>query len=173
LEKAGAKKKPRFHNTILPAEFVPSAEDCFKNEETAKNLQVEYVIDFASCVGALLYLPYTRLDITYAVVKLGKFTRCPGVNHMEEILHLLQYLRDNMYLGLRFFSDINMSPVTRFLSSNRISLDNPLITFSDSSWNDYIDTGRSTGCFMIIYMGGVVEHSINVPDPVALSSAEA
>ncbi len=26
---------------------------------------------------------------------------------------------------------------------------------------------------MIIYMGGVVEHSSNMPDPVALSSAEA
>jgi hypothetical protein len=38
-------------------------------------------------------------------------------------------------------------------------LDNPLIAFSDSSWNDDIDTGRSTGCFMIIYMGGVEEHS--------------
>ena len=66
-----------------------------------------------------------------------------------------------------------MSPITRLLSSNGISLDYPFITFSDSSWNDDIDTGRSTGCFMIIYMGGVVEHSINVPDPVALSSAEA
>jgi hypothetical protein len=75
----GAKKKPRFHNTILPAEFVPSAEDCSKDEETAKNLQVEYGIDFASCVGALLYLSYTRPDITYAVVKLVKFTRCPRI----------------------------------------------------------------------------------------------
>ncbi len=59
LEKAGAKKKPRFHSTILPAEFVPSAEDCSKDEETAKTLQEEYGIDFASCVGALLYLSYT------------------------------------------------------------------------------------------------------------------
>jgi hypothetical protein len=66
-----------------------------------------------------------------------------------------------------------MSPVTRLLSSNGISLDNPLIAFSDSSWNDDIDTGRSTGCFIIIYMGGVVDHSSNMPDPVALSSAEA
>jgi hypothetical protein len=104
LEKAGAKKKHRFHNTILPAEFVPSAEDCYKNEVTAKakNLKVEYGIEFASSVGALLYLLYTRPDITYAVVKLAKFTRCPGVNHMEALLHLLRYLRDNMYLGLRF-----------------------------------------------------------------------
>ncbi len=45
--------------------------------------------------------------------------------------------------------------------------------FTDSSWNDDVDTGRSSGCFMIIYMGGVVEHSSNMPDPVALSSAEA
>ncbi len=47
LEKAGAKKKPRFHFTILPAEFVTSVEDCSKDEETAKTLQEEYGIDFA------------------------------------------------------------------------------------------------------------------------------
>jgi hypothetical protein len=66
-----------------------------------------------------------------------------------------------------------MSPITRLLSSNGISLDNPLIASSDSSWNDDIDTGRSKGYFMIIYMGVVVEHSSNMPGPVALSSAEA
>jgi hypothetical protein len=173
LEKAGAKKKPRFHSTILPADFVPSAEDCSKDEESAKTLQEEYGIDFASCVGALLYLSYTRPDITYAVVKFAKYTRRPGVVHMEALLHLLRYLRDNMYLGLKFYSDITMSPITRLLSSNGNSLDNPLCTFTDSSWNDDIDTGRSSGCFMIFYMGGVVEHSSNMPDPVALSSAEA
>jgi hypothetical protein len=54
-----------------------------------------------------------------------------------------------------------------------IFFDNPLCTFSNSSWNDDIDTDRSLGCFMIFYMGGVVEHSIYMPDPVALSSAEA
>jgi hypothetical protein len=87
LEKAGAKKKSRFHITILPAEFVPNAENCSKDEETAKNLQVGYGIDFASCVGLLLYLSYTRPDISYAVVKLAKFTS-PGVNHMKALLHL-------------------------------------------------------------------------------------
>jgi hypothetical protein len=42
-------------------------EDCSKNEEAAKTLQEEYGIDFASCVGALLYLSYTRPDILYAL----------------------------------------------------------------------------------------------------------
>ncbi len=166
-EKAGAEKKPRFHSTILPAEVVPSVEDCSKDEETAKTLQEEYGIVFASCVGALLYLSYTRPDIAYAVVKFAKYTRHPGVAHMEALLPLLRYLRDNMYLG------ITMSPITRLLSSNETSLYNPLCTFTDSSWNDGTDTGRSSGCFMIFYMGSVVEHSSNIPDPVALSSAEA
>jgi hypothetical protein len=58
LEKAGAKKKPRFHSTILPAEFVPNVEDCSKDEETAKTLQKENGIDYASFVGDLLYLKY-------------------------------------------------------------------------------------------------------------------
>ena len=66
-----------------------------------------------------------------------------------------------------------MSPITRLLSSNGNSLDNPLCTFTDSSWNDDTDTGRSSGCFMFFYMGGVVECNSNMPDPVALSSAEA
>ncbi len=55
LKKPGAKKKPRFFSTILPAEFVPSVEDCFKDEETDKTLQEEYGVDYACCVGALLY----------------------------------------------------------------------------------------------------------------------
>ncbi len=125
-------------------------EDCSKDEEAAKTLQEEYGIDFASCVGALLYLSYTRPDITYTVVKFAKNTRHPGVAHMEALLYLLRYLRDDMYLGLKFYSDITMSPIPRLSSS---SLDNPLCTFTDSAWNDDIDTGRSSGYFMIFYMG--------------------
>jgi hypothetical protein len=62
-----------------------------------------------------VYLSYTRPDITYAVVKFAKYTRCPGVAHMEALLNLLRYLSDNMYLGLKFCSDITMSPITRLL----------------------------------------------------------
>jgi hypothetical protein len=51
--------------------------------------------------------------------------------------------------------------------------DQQLIVMSDSSWNDDVDTGRSTGCFLIFYMGGVIDHSSNMPDPVVLSFAEA
>ena len=47
------------------------------------------------------------------------------------------------------------------------------MSFSDSSWQDCPDTGRSTGAYIIYYQGGPIDHSTNVPGPVAQSSAES
>lgn len=44
---------------------------------------------------------------------------------------------------------------------------------SDASWNDDADMSRSTGCFLIFLMGGLVDCSSNMPNPMALSSPEA
>ena len=45
--------------------------------------------------------------------------------------------------------------------------------FSDSSWQDCPDTGRSTGAYMIFYQGGPIDHVTYVPGPVAQSSSES
>ena len=45
--------------------------------------------------------------------------------------------------------------------------------FSDSSWKDFPDTGRSTGEYIIFYQGGPIDHGTHVPGPVAQSSAES
>ena len=45
--------------------------------------------------------------------------------------------------------------------------------FSDSSWKDCPDTGRSTGAYIIFYQVGSIDHSTHVPGPVAQSSAES
>ena len=45
--------------------------------------------------------------------------------------------------------------------------------FSDSSWRDFPDTGRSTGANIIFYQGGPIYHGTYVPGPVAQSSAES
>jgi hypothetical protein len=136
-------------------------------------LQSEYNIDFASCVGSLIYLGMTCVDISYAVNKMVKYTRRLGRKHFEVLIHLLRYLRDNSYLGLRYYSDINESPLTGMLTGQNIKEKQLFYGFSNSSWNNDQDSGRSTGCFIITYMGGVVDHSFNLPDPVALLPAEA
>ena len=38
--------------------------------------------------------------------------------------------------------------------------------FSDSSWQDFPDTGRSTGAYIILYQGGPIDHVTHVPVPV-------
>jgi hypothetical protein len=115
----------------------------------------------------------TRCDIVYAVNKLAKFTRQPGRNHFEALLYLLRYLRDNALLGIKFYSNLSRAPLVAMLKSQEIEQTQAFFGFSDFSWNDDADTGRSTGCFIITYMGRIVDHSSNMPDPVALSSAEA
>ena len=47
------------------------------------------------------------------------------------------------------------------------------MAFSDSSWQDFTDTGRSTGSYIIYYQGGPIDHGTHVPGPVAPSSAES
>jgi hypothetical protein len=173
LDVAGAPKVNRVHSTPLPLEFIPTSDDCSKDETAAKILEGEYNLDFASCIGSLIYLGMTRCDIVHAVNKLAKYTRIPGKNHFEALLHVLRYLRDNTLLGIKFYSELSQAPLVAMLRGQQIEQVHPFFGFSDSSWNDDADTGRSTGCFIIIYMGGIVDHSSNMPEPVALSSAEA
>eukprot|EP00590_Aulacoseira_subarctica_P011990 CAMPEP_0172438678 /NCGR_PEP_ID=MMETSP1064-20121228/72925_1 /TAXON_ID=202472 /ORGANISM="Aulacoseira subarctica , Strain CCAP 1002/5" /LENGTH=108 /DNA_ID=CAMNT_0013187245 /DNA_START=574 /DNA_END=900 /DNA_ORIENTATION=+ len=107
---------------------------------------------------------------------MAKFTRRPGRNHFNALVHVLRYLRDHAYLGVTFYSDLERSPIHLMLKNSESvpELANELFfTFSDSSWNDDVDTGRSTGCYLISYMRGIVDHSSNMPDHVAMSSAEA
>jgi hypothetical protein len=75
LETAGCPKVLRHHTTPLPSGFIPTCDDCSSTEHVAQELPSEYNIDFASCVGSLIYLSMTRTDIIYAVNKLAKYAR--------------------------------------------------------------------------------------------------
>jgi hypothetical protein len=173
LDSVGCKNVSRKHTIPLPCDFVPTSEDCSESEDNAALLVEEYKLDYASCIGSLIYLSQTRTDIIFAVNKLARYMRKPGKAHFDALVHLLRYLRDNNNYGVRFFSDYSSSPLYQHLNAHGLPTDQLLVSMSDSSWNDDVDTGRSTGCFLIFYMGGVVDHSSNMPDPVALSSAEA
>ena len=45
--------------------------------------------------------------------------------------------------------------------------------FSDSSWQDFPETGRIIGAYTIFYQGGPLDHGTHVPGPVAQSIAES
>jgi len=173
LDTTGCARNIRHHDTPLPSGFIPTSDDCSGTEAECVEISTAFNIDFASCIGSLIYLSMTRTDIIFAVNKLAKYTRKPGKVHFEALIHLLRYLRDNSLYGIWFYSVIEESPIYQMLTAQSIAEKHFLFGFMDSSWNDDQDSGRSTGCFVIIYMGGIVDHSSNMPDPVALSSAEA
>jgi hypothetical protein len=173
LDSVGCPKNNSLVSTPLPFPFLPSSDDCSVDENAVAKLEEEYNIEYASCIGSLIYLTMTRTGILFAVNKLAKFSRSPGRVHFDVLIHLLRYLRDNVYLGIKFYSNFMEAPLLKSLSSQNIEQHHPFFCFSDSSWNDDPDTGRSTGCFIITYMGRVVDHSSNMPNPVALSSTES
>ena len=68
---------------------------------------------------------------------------------------------------------LNDATVTGILRQANIKTENHLMDFSDSSWQDCPDTGRSTGAYNIFYQGGPINHGRHVTGPVAQSSAES
>ena len=62
---------------------------------------------------------------------------------------------------------MNDKPVYDLLRQAIIKTENQLMDFSDSSWQDFPDTGRITGSYIIFYQGGMIDHGTHVPGPVA------
>ena len=75
-------------------------------------------------------------------------------------------------MGLKYYADLNDAPATDLLRQANIKTKNHLMDFSVSSWQDFPDTGRSTGAYIIFYQGVPIDHGTHVPGPVAQSSAE-
>ena len=72
---------------------------------------------------------------------------------------------------MKYYADINDAPVSDLLKQDSIKTENHLMDFYDSSWQDFLDTGRSTGAYTIFYQGGPVDHVTQVTGLVAQSSA--
>ena len=111
------------------------------------------------------------MDLSFAVHKLAKFSANPGKVYLEGLVHLLRYIRENKTLGLKYYAGLNDAPVTDLLRQSNIKTKNHLMAFSDFSWRDFPDTGRSTGEYIIFYQVGPIDHGTHVPGPVEQSSA--
>ena len=167
----------KLKDSPLPSTFVPSKKDCPVTDEQTKEIKIRFGnINFRSIIGALLYVSCcTRPDISYAVNKLAKYATNPGISHFRAIIHLIGFIKSTSNKRIKFFKNFTKSPLYKILIENNI-LDitaEGAITFSDSSWNDCIDTGRSTGGYISSLQGGVVDYGSHLPVPVAMSSGEA
>lgn len=102
--------------------MVPSVKLYIKDGELLPNAEV-----YRRLIGKLLYLTFTRPDITFAVHKLCQFTSSPRAPHLHAAYKVLHYLKGTVGLGL-FYSACS---------------DFKLSAFSDVDWNLCPDTRRT------------------------------
>jgi hypothetical protein len=87
LDSVGCKNVSRKHTIPLPSDFISTSKDCSESEEKATILGEEYKLDYASCIGSLIYLSQTRTDILFAVNRLAHYMRKPGKVHYDALIH--------------------------------------------------------------------------------------
>ena len=74
-------------------------------------------------------------------------------------------------MGLNYYADMRDATLSDLLRQASINTENQLMAFYDYSWQDFPDTGISTGAYMIFYQGGKLDHGTHVPGPVSQSIA--
>ena len=86
--------------------------DATTRDGKVEKLPREFNIHHRSCIVSLIYLVSTRVDLSFEVHKLEKFSSNPGKVHFEGLVHLLRYIKDNKTLGLNYYSDMKYEPLS-------------------------------------------------------------
>ena len=167
LETVTVKVITNVYKTTLPAEMIFTKEYVSTSDEQVEKLTGEYNIHYRSFIGSLIYILSTRLDLSFAVHKLSKFSANPGKVHFEALIYLLRYIRDNKTLGLKYYADLNYAPVTDILRQANIKTNNHLMAFSDSSLQDCPDTGIIKVAYNIFYQCSPIDRVTHVPGSVS------
>ena len=70
LYTATVKVSNKFYKTTLPSDMIFTKEDVSTSDEQIEKLTREYNIHYRSCIGSLICLLSTRVDLSFAVHKL-------------------------------------------------------------------------------------------------------
>ena len=101
LDNFTIKVRTKFYKTILPDDMIFTKEDVSTSEEQVEKLTREFNLHYRAYTGSFIHLLSTRVDLSFAVHKLAKFSSKYGKVHFEGLIHLLIYIRDNNTLGLK------------------------------------------------------------------------
>ncbi|KAL0403961.1 UNVERIFIED_CONTAM: Retrovirus-related Pol polyprotein from transposon RE2 [Sesamum radiatum] len=108
-------------------------------------------------VGRLLYLGFTRPDVSFAVQQFSQFLQRPRSSHWTAALHVLRYLKGSSSLGLFFPSHNTLQPSV----------------FTDASWASCPDSRLSITGFCIFLGSSLISWKSKKQATVSRSSAEA
>ena len=90
LDTATVKASTNFYKTTLPSATIFTKDDTYTSYEQVEKLTREFNIHYRACIGTLIDLLSTRVDLSFAVHKLAKFSANPGKVHFKVLVHLLR-----------------------------------------------------------------------------------
>ena len=154
LENAKPAPNPVINDTIQFPILEP-------DEKSGALLTTDGQVKYQSIIGALLYASnMSRIDITYVVNILARYTHAPYEAHLQAAMHVLRYLKGTASLGLMF----------RRLKD---PTDDKVITaYADASYaND--TTRKSISGIIVKLYGNVVVWYSKRQSTTALSTTEA
>ena len=73
LDTATVKASKFFYNTTLPFGMIHTKADASTSDEQVEKLTREFNINHRACIGSLIYLLSTRVDLSFSVQKLEMF----------------------------------------------------------------------------------------------------
>ena len=73
LDNATVKASTKFYKTSFLSDMIFTKADTSTNDEKFEKLTREFNIHYRACIGSLVYLLSTRVDLSFAVHKLEKF----------------------------------------------------------------------------------------------------
>ena len=117
MDTATVKVSTKFYNNTLSADMIFTKEALSTGNEQVEKLTREFNIHYRACIGSLIYILSTRVDLSFAVHKLAKFSANTGKVHFEGLIHLLRYIRDNKTSGLKYYADMNDAPDSDLLKN--------------------------------------------------------
>ena len=80
---------------------------------------------------------------------------------------------DNKSLGLLYYANIDYKHLYDFLWKANINTYNQLVVLYDSRWQDYLNTGISTGAYIVFYQCEPIYHCTHAPVHFDQSSSES
>ena len=149
LDNSIVKASKKFHKTNFPYDIISTKADAYTSDEQVEKLTNEFNINYISCIGSLIYLLYKRVNLNFLLYKLTKFLSNPAKVHFEGFVHILGYIRENKTLALKYYADMNDALVSDLSRKSGIKNENQLMDFYDYSCQYCIDTGISTGAYII------------------------
>ncbi|KAL0299852.1 UNVERIFIED_CONTAM: Retrovirus-related Pol polyprotein from transposon RE2 [Sesamum calycinum] len=112
---------------------------------------------FRRLIGRLLYLGFTRPDLSFALQQLSQFLQHPTDQHWTAALHIVRYLKGAPDTGL-FFP-----------ASNSLHLS----AYTDADWGACVDSRRSVTGYFVFLGSSLISWKSKKQNSVSSSSAEA